>query len=384
MSKQNSSAFTDQSLETLFTQIGSTLIYDTLWAYLSTSLAIIGFFANLLSFYILFDERLGMFRASLYQYLRVYTLNSAMVNFLCVFIFVSNSYRILPVTNTFWAQAYFIYIFGPLFNTGYFYGAALDALMTWDRIVSIMPSLNKYMKLTSNKISLTVLFLCTCINISFFFVFTPLSITQKSNLSNTNLTVWLIGPSHFSLTFFGTILTFTVYSIRDGLLLLVIVILNIVSICLLKDRMNKKTDLQTRTSRISSTAQLAIIDTDSQRVNTLASIFRRHSNIQRTSSQAETLNSRQAEQKLSIMVIYMCLLSSVEHGLIITACVYPIIDLDPIGFHRIYFFSVLSVNFKHAANLFLFVLLNKHFKKEFLRKLKAFRQVSQSRISAAF
>lgn len=236
--------------------------------------------------------------------------------------------------------------------------------MTLDRIICMMPHLKARVKLTAYQLCWLTLFVCVAINFAFYFAFSPMSITMA--LSPTqNFTIWFIGSSSFGSSRAGTAVTFSIYFIRDGLLLIAVILLNGVSIYFLKDRLRRKFRLLSRI-RILPTIQTTLESGTS--VDTLPTSQSRSISV-RGSNTSKKDQAKVVEQKLSLMVLYLCLLSIVEHVLMISACVYPIISNSAKVFHNLYFFTILSINFKHGANFVFFYFLNKNFKTGVHRKL---------------
>jgi hypothetical protein len=373
--------------------VGSTWSYDYMWVYLVTLMSAVGFVLNMLSFVVYQQAK---FNTSLYDYLRVYSINSAQICFLSIFVFVANAPHVLPAcAHSYWPQAYFIYLYIPFFNTGYFYGTALDVLITLDRIFSLTPRLQSYANLVSPyKLSFAFGIVCLAINFPFFFVFTPSSMTLPISPTE-NYTIWFIGETEFAISHVGTIVSFTVYAIKDGLFPATEVVANVISIMLLRSHLNKKTVLLKRsiTSRVGTaiqtitvgpaTDQRSVSKTESTRTannyGAAAGAFRQNMQQQQPIVSFANANmskisagkaSRLMEQKMSIMVVLMCVLTCFEHVLLITSCIYPILAANAIVFHNIYFYGVLVIVFKHTMNFVLFFLFNSIFRKACFNMIK--------------
>jgi hypothetical protein len=108
-----------------------------------------------------------------------------------------------------------------------------------DRIAAIKPEFARFIPLTPYKLSMIAGVCCFLITLPFDFVFVPGSLSFELNATVT-FTQWFTSTSEFSHTFLGVLLTFIEYAIRDLLVLVVEITLNIISILLLKSHFNKK------------------------------------------------------------------------------------------------------------------------------------------------
>jgi hypothetical protein len=90
----------------------------------------LGCFFNIISFIILRDRE---FIGAQYDYLKVYTLNSAQVYLLSLFFIFVNTAQFIPWSNSYITRAYTLFVYLPFANTGYFYGTFLDIVITLDR-----------------------------------------------------------------------------------------------------------------------------------------------------------------------------------------------------------------------------------------------------------
>ena len=100
---------------------------------------LIGFLLNLLNLIILKDER---FNNLFYKYLKVYCINSLMINLNNSSLVISQGGRFLAISNSYAAVVFFSYINIPIQNTFCLYGTILDILITTERL-SIYISSNK-------------------------------------------------------------------------------------------------------------------------------------------------------------------------------------------------------------------------------------------------
>jgi hypothetical protein len=220
--------------------LGSTLASDIFNFYPFIIAGLLGFITNLFSFIVFLNKDLATL--PLYQYMQLYALSNAIMCFLGAFQFVAHVHRLYDWSNTEWTMDYYLHGFVNIGNFLYFFNSILNTFVLMDRIASIKPSLAKYVPLTPYKLSIIAGFFCFFIVLPFDFVFVPGKMTFKLNATETFTEIYT-GTSDFSRTLFGVVITFAEYAIRDLLVLIIEIILNLVSMVLLKAHFNKKKSL---------------------------------------------------------------------------------------------------------------------------------------------
>jgi hypothetical protein len=122
MNSTNTSYSYYSSYDDLFlTVFGSTKTMDTLYLYPFTILNLVGVILNLLCFVVFCDRE---FDTPLFFYLKVYTINSAVLCLVVSTQFVSSSYHFFSWVNSYWAQVDYAFVIIPIGSTGYFAGTS--------------------------------------------------------------------------------------------------------------------------------------------------------------------------------------------------------------------------------------------------------------------
>jgi hypothetical protein len=318
--------------EFLTNQMGFTFLLECLYTYVSTPVAVLGFIFNLISFVVFFDTD---FNIPLYKYFRIYSINSAVVNLVHIFIFISFSYRLVPLGNTYASQALFDYALLPLCMAGYFYGTVLDIVITVDRIANFKQSVKHWFQKFTTKTCLALYFVCGLINIPYHLIFMPKFRVVPIN-STFNYTIWFTSLSPFAVTETGRVLTFLIYLFRDFSLMATEIVLNLVSIYFMKKYFDKKLKLQA--DQLSKT-----------------SLGQHHV-------------AYKTERRLTLLVVILCLMSIVEHIMVIFVSVYPQLTTErTMAYYYFVFLGLFEMNFKHAINFPLFFLFNKQFRRACLK-----------------
>jgi hypothetical protein len=236
-SSTNSSVYPYLTVDQIQEMLGSTWTLDYFNFYPFVIVGSLGFATNFFSFFVFLHKDLATL--ALYQYMQVYAISNAVICLLGTFNFLSNSHRIFPWGNAEWAFTYYLHAFVNSANFLYFFNSTLNIFVMLDRIANIKRQLTKWIPLTPYKLSAIAAVCCFLLSLPFDFVFVPSSLTFKLN-ATVSFTEWFSGTSDFSRTSLGKVLTFTEYAVRDLLVLIAELTLNVVSIVLLKAHFNKK------------------------------------------------------------------------------------------------------------------------------------------------
>ena len=121
---------------------GMAVTTDYLIFYVMGSISILGGCLNLLSFYILSKRAFN--NTQLFQYLRVYVINSSILCLMFSTIFIMTTYYVFDFTNTYIARAYGRFFFVTIVTTAHFYGGVLDIYISMERMFYFIPSLNNW------------------------------------------------------------------------------------------------------------------------------------------------------------------------------------------------------------------------------------------------
>jgi hypothetical protein len=326
---------------------GSTWTLDCINLYLYFFTGLIGFIINAFSFLILQDFE---FNLPLYQYFRIYTIINSIMCLSTALSFISCTYRILPWTNSEITLTLGVNYMIQLDNVLYFYGSLIDLLILFDRISSFKPNLKLPIKLSPYKMSFVCFIGVLLISCPLFFVNQIDSRTFKLN-QTVNFTVWNFHNSDFAKSPLGTGLTYFVYAIRDVLVMILQIVLNLISIGLFKKYVMKKMTMATR---------VPVID---DQISYSVSIVK-HSTSRR-------LNFiHRADQKLTQMCILICVLSIFEHVLVLATTIYPYTNSDFLMLVILLNVSFFFWQLKRIVDFFMFFAFNKIFKRVCLRYLR--------------
>jgi hypothetical protein len=178
------------------------------------------------------------------------------------------------------------------------------------------------------------------IELPYYFVFVPAS--QTVHLTRTKFfTIWYSYTSAFAHSLPGQIITNAVNVLRDLVVLIIEIVLNAISLVLLKKYLNRKMRLQGMTSRS--------LGADGTTASTAA-------------SQQRGDHISKADQRATLMAILMCLFSVIDHVLMITQILYPYFNFDLTVF-VLYFLGGVFQPVKCCLDFGVFFFFNKNFRK---------------------
>lgn len=321
----------------------STLTLDVLYVYVLTPIAIIAFILNVLA-YLIFKK--GPFqKGTIFRYLRIYVVNSSIICFFLLTVFIFSAYRIIDITNTYEAVFYGIYIISPLLSIFYLSGSLLEVCILIERSSKITDHFEFFKKVKKFRPTCIILYtISTVINIPVIFQYYPAFIDVPLQNSKFRLYYW--GITDFSVSTWGKILTFAMYALRDIVVLIIKVILNIISVYLVRDYLKK----------IKNDSIFTIDNRQSKTIDTNLKATSKKSYISKT------------DRNLTYMAILMCILSACENILYATSYIYFTISPNTVSLFVAYF-SYFSLALKNFFNFIVFFLFNESFNAELKKSI---------------
>jgi hypothetical protein len=357
-------------LGALWDRYGQTKLMNYITSISYTTVGPIGTFFNIISFLILRDKE---FVGAQYDYLKVYTVNSALVCLVTSFFLFVNTARFLPWTNTYIGRAYNAFVYVPIANTGYFYGTFLDIANTLDRISKL--KVKNFCNFSAYKVSMVGFAFCFLVNFGYFFVFEPGSRTFNAVITDEGtviygFTLWFFTQTKFARTELGRIVLYTIYVIRDLFMMIAEIVVNCVSVYYIQQFLKKKSNLvrpksiNPVTTNLTSNTLTITVEDSRPTMNSVKS----KKETKKTTSEDSNMK---AELRAAIMVVIMCALSVTEHIMLLTCIIYPFYNPNGGQTTNLLFWSGnFSIVFKHAANFPIFYAFNKNFKRIFWKYLK--------------
>jgi hypothetical protein len=338
------SSYQYYTTDEIFLKYGSTWALDVLNLYPYITVSSLGVLLSILALIIFQDSE---FNTPLYVYMRVMSAVNILQSSLNIFNFAFTTLRIIPISNTYAAQFFFNFIFSPVASTCYFYSSVLGLIILLDRISYFKFEFKSLFIISAYKISAIALAVCIIINSPSFFAYVPTTRTFKLSATET-FTIWLSFNSTFGFTLLGKILLIIVDSIRDILVMILEVTLNILSMHLLHKHLNMKRKLHNMTA------------VTSKELNKTSAVFQAALSALRKKDVIS-----KSDLRATMMTIVMCLSSIVMHVLLAVSIIYPYFGYNinvlifsfvtnfmlpvkcVVDFFTFYFFNV---NFKRVLN----------------------------------
>ena len=292
-----------------------------------TPSSIIGAIMNLVAYFILCKKSFQ--NSVFFKYLRLNAFNSLIVCLILMTRFTTTIYK-FDFTNTYAATFYNNYFYSPVLSIFYFYGNLLDIIIILERILNVHPIENLKKIVNSNYFWLISFIFSIILSIPYFWGGYPCYINIILN-NSTLISNYFSKPTDFSQSTFGQVFAFALFFIRDVLTLVIKLVLNLVSVILMRNYLKKR---KTRIANLKA-------------------------------NDPQTSHITKVNRELTYIAIVMCVLSSLENISFIVSYAYLILSLDQ--FSRIlYFLSNFVILIKHSSNLIIYF-YNNLFKKELFK-----------------
>ncbi len=319
--------------EEFYLKIGSTWIADSINMFLVSPIGFIGFVLNFLSFRILL--KINIRSSKLYDYLRVYTLNSLLICFILTFWFIGYSPRLFIYFNTMYAKFFRCGLVK--ISAFYIFGTLLDIIIAFERLSIFIPWARRIISYFSPyKLCGAIMFYCILANTPFLFTTYIRSDEEFVELANRNLSQFTFcgQTSFYKISISNPMINLLAIANRDILTLIFEVVTSVMAVYYFKRFRVAASALYPRPNSLPENTQ----------------IRRREEN----------------HRRLLLMTILMSFLSMLSHFMLFIFGSISIYSNSMIYYYSIYF-GFLFLGVKHSSNFFLFYMLNSNFKNAFLK-----------------
>lgn len=337
-------------------KFGYTLLTNSLYLYIITPISIIGMALNLLSLFILCKKK--FLKNQLYTYLRVYTLNSLIINTLESLFFLRHSFDYFEISSSIVTSYFTSYIYFPMINITFLNASLLDIFLSLDRAFQ---TFQKFNRLTPNQVCFMLIVSSILANLQYFFLVRPSFIEINLNTNyQSHLKLYYLQNTEFSTSLIGKALNYSFYFLRDVLILVIEICLNLYALSLLKKYLRLiKGKCFHNNNRISRNSYELVISCK-KRLS--------YNSIYTTENELKKLYIIQqisrVDQKVTLMIVAMCSLSILGHVFFITMSIYL-----NYGHNQTYFLlgitASFSITLKHLLNFFVYYSFDKKFRDEF-------------------
>jgi hypothetical protein len=288
MNNKNGEYFT---LEHWYTSLGSTFVTEVIYV----SLIPIGIIGILLNLFALLVLRSDKFNLPFYTYLRIFTINGIFICLINGTQFTIGVRRIIPSTNTKFSMLYVCYVYVPVIRLLNLYGSTLDVVLSMERVSLLSKRMVWFRKWKPVKVCLTIATICIIFSIPFWFFFKPME-----------MEVYLNETTPFRLHFFNlgynnSFMNFYFYKLpyfTDIPPIFIETICNFLSIYLIKKYVKRKLELAT-VKKSDDTPMIKLLNSNS------SDKTGKTTNV----NASTTIKSKKMEVKLTILVIFLSILS---------------------------------------------------------------------------
>jgi hypothetical protein len=219
------------------TMFGSVWSLDIFTFYPYIVAGILGLILNAYSLVIFQDTE---FNIPLYKYLRVYCATNMAVCLIGTGNCFSGTKRLFPWSNSYYTGAYAAFFATPMVSVLSFFGSMIDIFILLDRIGNFNKRVQTWIKLPVYKTCVITFITCFLFNIPFFLNYCPASLTVMLN-ATTPFTIWYgAATPYFTQLLIGTVWMAFYLVVRDFGIMVAQLVLNLVSIVLLKRYLEKK------------------------------------------------------------------------------------------------------------------------------------------------
>ena len=313
--------------------LGASILIDQTNLYFLTPFSLIGAALNLLSF-IVFSQK-DFNSINLCSYLKILTLNSLAVNLLQSTVPFFASYRFFEFANTAKMVNYYSYFYFPFISVTYTFGNIINIIINLERILQLKKKTDYFERFNTKIVCLFLFVVCILLNIPLFLTYTPAN-KQLPTGPTSFFKVYYNSFTQFSSSLAGKIIAYILYALRNIIIYIIEVGVNVVLISSLKSFLKIK--------------------------QTLTGTLNKSSLNGASNEQKNDNKSKHADHKATVMVLIICLLSTLEHSFYISYTLYNLFRFDFIS-NVLFVVSNFLITFKHFFNIVLFCVFNKVFRK---------------------
>jgi hypothetical protein len=160
-------------------------------------LCLIGMILNIIS-YLIFRGR-EFYSLTIYEYMRVYSLNTALICAIGSTRFIAFSKHFFAFSNSEWATRYFINFFSPVINSLILYQSLLDIVLSFDRIVLFTNNRFMFYRRLKPKVTCFILLILSFVLMTnFWLLYTPRQVEVKLNKTQTYVIHYFVKASTFT------------------------------------------------------------------------------------------------------------------------------------------------------------------------------------------
>ena len=258
------------SLDFWFSLYGYTYIVDIIVAYFITPVWFFSLILSIFSLYILLKA--PFLTTNFFNYIRLYVVNCLILSLLSLTTILVFTRRFFVITNRYEGVFYGIYIFFTAQNSFFLFSSCIEICLVVERILYLLPTYFRRVKLLSFNNFFIILFInCILVNLTGIFLSEPSFVDVQLNANSSLFRIWYFGPTSFSYSTTGVILNYLGYIFRDFITMTLNIILNLLSVVLVRKYVQNKQKIRAATT--ASSSDLANFDRKQTYIALLMSTF---------------------------------------------------------------------------------------------------------------
>ena len=226
------------SLDYWLSLYGFPFIVDIIVAYFITPIWLLTLILSIFSLFILLKPP---FLASyFFSYMRLYAVNCLVLSLIALTTILVFTRRYLSISNTQIAAFYGIYVFFTAQNSLFLFSSTIEICIVVEKVLFMLPRSFRRMKISNlNRFFFILFILCVLVNLPGIFIFETAYVDVQLD-PDTKFRIWYYIPTSFSYTLTGQILNYFGYLFRDIIPMILKLIFNSLSICLVGKYFIKK------------------------------------------------------------------------------------------------------------------------------------------------
>ena len=235
----NSSNETFYSLDYWLSLYGYPYITEVFATYIITPIWLLSLMLSIFSLFIL--RKAPFFASNFFNYMRLYVSNCLILSVISLTTIFVLTRRLFAISNTYEAVFFDVYVNWLIANSLTLFSSCIEICLVMEKILYLLPSSFKRIKLISFKKFFFALFLaCILVNLSGMFLFETGYADIKLDPNAPLFRLWLFVPTSFSFSQAGRVFSYLGYICRDILPMILKIAINMVSIYLVGNYVKNK------------------------------------------------------------------------------------------------------------------------------------------------
>lgn len=326
-----------------YLQLGSTRHGDAIYLFAFPLVGIAGYVLNIFSYWTLTSSKFG--KKALYEYLRIYCLNSAIICLIMAISFTCDAKHYLNAAHTYTAAIFKCHVKKSLVSFCYLFASSLDIIISLERYKVFSDKLKIFFKFHSPaRISFIIIFLDAFLNVQYFFTVEATKLELIMNGTSQQVSYYCTSAKMLKSGSLLALFNEIQNVIKNWLPVFIEIAINVRMIVFYKTKVRKYWSMRWKHSS-SSFELLKRVETGTPGVLATEKIGKR-------------------ERKSTLMIVYMCTCNVIVHLLVFASVLCNSRYGNGEFVSDLILITNLGILAKHASNCFLFYHFNLTFKKK--------------------